>query len=290
MCSAPAIAIPTNALEDELAKAEQSGELREILVATRKLQDAQPTQGRKERIAGLEIAMMVVDAETALADGRPGGAASILDDIIARDPNNADAKRMISQLANARMKQEAERQGDQLVSQGKYQEAIGAFQKALTFGPDTNGSINEKIKNAAGRVHLAASEKALAQGDIVTAQERIEKARVALGDTDAIEDLEARIEELRAYTLLIEEGDTFFTNDEFGKAKAKYLDAKKIFDSQAINTKIKDCDFNSWLQQCDGHILRREWDAAVGALNQAEQIKTNDQTRARREQINNRVQ
>ncbi|MFK7788276.1 MAG: protein kinase [Phycisphaeraceae bacterium] len=277
-------------LEEELADAEQTGELAEILAAIKILHNAQPTQGRKERINELEIDIMIADAETALASGRPGGAESILRDLLERDPNNRDGERMMASLKDARMKIETERQADQLVSQGKYQEAIAIYQKALTYGPDSDGSINEKIKNAAGQVHLAESEKALDAGDIASAQDRLDKARVSLGDTDAIEDLQERIEELREYTLLIEEGDTFFSGQEFGKAKAKYLGAKKIFDSQAINEKINDCDFGSWLQQCDGHILRREWDAALSALKRAEEIKTNDQTRARRAQINNRVQ
>ncbi len=277
-------------LEEDLAEAEQSDDLAEILKATQDLHRVQPTQARKERISELEIAMLIVDARTALADGRPGGAESILNDVLKRDADNVEAKQIIASLENERMKIEFERKGDQLVAEGKYQESIAMYQKVLTLGPDSDGSINAKIKNAVGQVHLAESEKLLAEGKIAASQDRLDKARVALGDIDAILDLQERIDELREYTLLVKEGDTLAGKDEFGKAKAKYLAAKKIFDSQAINDKINDCDFGSWLQQADGHILRREWEAADGALKRAEEIKTNDQTRARREQINNRVQ
>ena len=277
-------------LEEKLAQAIQSGDPAEILIARQNVQRVQPTQGNKEQITELEIEIMLSDARVALSDDRPERADKILKDVMERDPGNAEALQMITSLKDARMKIETERKADQLVSQGKYQEGIAMYQEALTFGPDGDGAINAKIKNASGQVHLAEAGKALDAGDIVKSQDRLDKARVELGDIDAIADLQERIDELREYTLLISEGDTFFGKDEFGRAKAKYLAAKKIFASEAITTKINDCDFGSWLQQCDGHIIRREWQAAESALKRAEEIKTNDQTRARREQIENRVQ
>lgn len=277
-------------LKEELVKAEQSGDPAKELTARQNLQNVQRTQANKERIKELEIEIMLADARDALKDDRPERADKLLKDVLELEPGNPEATEIIASLKDARMKIETERKADQLVSQGKYQEGVTMYQKALTFGTDTNGSINQKIKNATGQVHLAEAEKALDAGDIVKAQDRLDKALVALGDIDAIADLQDRIDELREYTLLIDEGDTFFGKEEFGRAKAKYLAAKKIFASEAINTKIANCDFGSWLQQCDGHILRREWQAAESALKRAEEIKTNDQTKARREQIENRVQ
>ena len=277
-------------LEEELAEAERAGDLADILVARKNLQRVQPTQGMKEQINELEIQIMIAGAETALADGKPEGAQTILMAVLERDKDNAQALRMMNSLEDARKMVEAVIQADQLMAQSKYQEAIAMYQKALTFGPDTNGSINEKIKEASGQVHFAESEKAFDAGELGKAQDRLDKARAALGDTDPIVDLQSKIDELREYTMLITEGDGLYARNDFGRAKAKYLAARKIFDSAAINEKISDCDFGSWLKQCDGHILRREWDAAEGALNQAEKIKTNDQTRARREKIETRVQ
>jgi tetratricopeptide (TPR) repeat protein/tRNA A-37 threonylcarbamoyl transferase component Bud32 len=277
-------------LKEELAEAEKGDDLEEILAAIRRVQDVQPTQAGKVRIEKIEIQLLLIDAQEALDDGRPGGAESILRDVLERDPGNIEAEQMLASLKDARMKIEFERKGDALIAQGKYQEAIAMYQNALKHGPDSDGSINAKIKNASGQVHLTAAEEALEAGDIVAAQDRLDKAGNDLGKTDAVLDLQDEIDELREYTLMINEGDAFFEKNEFGKAKSKYIAAKQIFDSEAINEKISDCDFGSWLQQCDGHILRREWDQAIGALNQAEQIKKNDQTKARREQIENRVQ
>lgn len=277
-------------LEDELVEAEKSGDLGEILAARKKLQDARPTQGNKARIDELQIRIMNTEAELAINAGQPEAAQGILEKVLELDPTNTIAMRMMDSLEDARKMVATLTNADQLMSQRKYQEAIAMYQKALTFGQDTNGSINEKIKEATGEVHFAESEKAFDAGDLGKAQDRLDKAQGALGDTDAIDDMQAKIDELREYTLLVEEGDALYAKDDFGKAIPKYRAAQKIFDSEAIKQKIDDCNFGSWIKQCDDNILRREWDAAEGALNQAEKIKKNEETRKRRAQIENRVQ
>ena len=276
-------------LTADVGKAEQDGDPNDLLAAMIALQQVQPTQGMKERINALEIQMLIADAEIALKDGKPERAQSILEVVLERDDDNAQALRMIGELEDARMMIQTVTKADQLLADNKYAEAIAMYREALKFGPDTNGRINDKIKEAQGQVYLSDAEKAYESGDLAKAQESLDEAIAAMGNTDRIADLQDKIDELREYTLLVSEGDTLFKNESFGRAKAKYLAAKKIFDSEAINEKISECDFSNWLKQCDGHILRREWEQAEGALNQAEKIKTNDQTRARREQINNRV-
>ncbi|MBX2853155.1 MAG: protein kinase [Phycisphaeraceae bacterium] len=277
-------------LEKELAEAERSGDPAEILAARQNLQRVQPTQGNKALIDELEIQMMVAEAGDAIAGGRPDRAEPILVAILKRDPDNTQAPRMLASLKDARMMVELERQGDELLAQGKPQGAIEKYQQILALGPDTNGTINEKIKQAAGQVHFNASELAFQSGDLTKAQDRLDKARNALGDTDPIADLQDKIDELREYTLLVTEGDGLYAKEDFGGAKRQYLAAKKIFDSEAINQKVSDCDFGIWLATCDRAILSRDWPQAESALKRAEEIKTNEQTRARREQIENRVQ
>ena len=277
-------------LEEELADAEESGDAQEILDALQDLQDVQPTIAGRERIAELQIKIMIGDAYDAIEDSRPERAEPILVEVLSRDPDNTEAKRMLASLKDARMKIETEREADALLSQGKYQDAITVYQRALTFGPDTNGTINAKIKTATGQVHFANSESAFDAGDLTKSQSELDKARAALGDTDAIADLQDKIDELREYTLLVQDGDAKFGREEFGAAKRQYLAAKEIFDSEAINQKIRDCDFGIWLDTCDRAIRSRDWPQAESALKRAEEIKTNDQTRARREQIENRVQ
>jgi|GEM_PF-733158 len=277
-------------LKDELKDAEASGDAAEILAAMNALQQVQPTQGMKERIAELEIEIMLDDAESARADGRPEKMETILLKVLERDSDNARARAMLGTLADARMKVETERKGDQLLANGQYLEAIKTYKEAMKFGPDSSGAINAKIKDATGRVRLVESEAALEAGDVTVAQEKLDMAKAAHGDTDAIATLQTRIDDLRDYTLLLTEGDALFAKESFGRAKVKYLEAEKIFDSEAINQKVRDCDFGIWISQCDRAILQRDWVAAESALKRAEAIKTNDQTRARRQQIENRVQ
>ncbi|MEM6260246.1 MAG: protein kinase [Planctomycetota bacterium] len=277
-------------LEEDLADAERSGDVNDILDARIALQAVQPTVSGKEQIEELEVRLMIMAAEEELEDDRPERAEPVLVKVLERDPENVQAKLMLASLENARMKIETEREADRLAAESKYPEAIAMYQRVFEFGPDTDGSIKAKIDNAAGRVQLAESEEAFEAGDLPKAQSLLDKARAALGDTGAIADLQDKIDELREYTMLVAEGDALFGKEDFGRAKAKYLDAKEIFDSEAINTKISDCDFGIWLATCDRAILSRDWPQAESALKRAEAIKINDQTRARRDQIENRVQ
>ncbi|MEM9347079.1 MAG: protein kinase [Planctomycetota bacterium] len=277
-------------LEEDLAEAERSGDVNEILDARMALQAVQPTVSGKEQIELLEVRLMIIDAEEELEDDRPERAEEILLKVLERDPENVQAKLMVASLENARMKIETERAADRLAAQGRYPEAIAMYQRVFEFGPDPDGSIKAKIDDAAGRVNLAESETAFKAGDLPKAQSLLDKARATLGDTGAISDLQDKIDELREYTMLVAEGDALFEKGSYGKAIPKYRAAQKIFDSEAINEKLNDCEFFTWLDICDGHILSRDWPQAESALKRAEAIKINDQTRARRDQIENRVQ
>jgi tRNA A-37 threonylcarbamoyl transferase component Bud32 len=274
----------------QIARAERSGDDAELLSLYKELQGEQPTQGLAEKINALEIKLMIQEAEEALADNKPERAQQYLNDVLERDANNAQAKRMLASIADAKAMIEADARGDRLLAEGDYPAAIRAWRDAMKFGPDTTGRITEKIRNATGLIHQDNTEAALEAGDVTRAQTEIADAVALLGDTDALRALQLRIDNLRDYTLLVDEGDALFAKDSFGRAKAKYLAAKKIFDSETINQKIRDCDFGIWLEQCDQAIINRNWEEAEGALNRAEEIKKNAQTRARREKINNRTQ
>ena len=276
-------------INDEISEAEADDEQAQLLDALKELQRLQPTQALDVRINELEITMMLARAEKALLDGRPEAAQQVLAEVLERDPDNRQAGRMVGSIQDARKMVEAVREADEFMSRNEYAKAIEKYRLALTFGPDNSGRIGSKLKEATGEIHLANSKESLGKGDVVRAQSELDEATKQLGETDAILSLQARINDLRDYTALVKAGDDLFTKTDFGRAKAKYLDAKKIFDSEAINTKVSDCDFGIWLKQCDQAILGRDWGAAESALKRAEEIKKNAETAARREKIESRV-
>lgn len=277
-------------LEDDIARARRSGEIEELIATLKAMQSEDPTQARKDEINALEITKLTREAEDALNDGRPETANNLIDEILERDPTNRQALSMRKDIENARNMVASEKRGDQFLAGGEYAKAIEQFKTAMSFGLDTSGRLNDKIKNATGQLHLKNSQLALEEGNVTLAQELADKAELLLGETAVIRDLQANIDDLRDYSLLVQEGDALFTSNSFGRAKVKYLAAKKIFDRPVINQKINDCDFGIWLDQCDQSIISRDWEAAESALNRAEEIKKNDQTRARRVKIANRSQ
>ena len=144
----------------------------------------------------------------------------------------------------------------------------GSFQQAMRHQGDSpdDGAIMRGINLATGSLHFDRSEAALEEGDLEASQTELDSAREALGDTAAIRTVQTRIDNLSAYRELLAEGDTQFANNEFGRAKATFMDAREIFNNEQINTRIEDCNFSIWLQQCDREIQVRRWDAASAAL------------------------
>ena len=278
------------AINKEISEAESESDDAALLEALKEMQRLQPTKAIEARINELEIGMMLTRAADALSEGRPEIAQQLLAKVIERDPQNAQAGRMMGSIKDARLMVEFVKAGDQHMANAEYKEAIVDYRKALTYGADTSGTINVKIKDATGRVNLANSEAALEAGDVAKAQNELDQARQAHGRTDAIADLQVRIDNLRDYTNFVAMGDDFLKKNTFGRAKSEYLKAKEIFDSEAINEKIADCDFRIWLSQCDQAMLSRDWDAAESALKRAEEIKKTEETKTRRTKIENRVQ
>lgn len=277
-------------IKGRVARAERSGDPKDLLDTLKELQAAQPTQALDVRIEELEITILLGRADLALKNDRPGQAQAILTEVKERDPGNAEAERMLSQIQNAELKLAAIQKADQHYANGEYADAIKQYKQALTYGPDSTGRLADRIKDAQGRIHFANSEKAMEKGDVGLAQSELDKAKAELGSTDAIDTLQDEIDDLRDYSTLVTEGDTLFASNRYGDAKAKYLAAKKIFNSDAINEKIRNCDFSSWLQTCDRAMLSRDWETAESALKRAEEIKINAQTEQRREKIESRVQ
>ena len=272
-------------LDLQITKAERSGDDDDLLAALRDKQREEPSQDLAKRINELEIRMLIRDAEEARNEGRHERAEEILSGILERDPDNTVAKQILASIGDSKSMNEAVRLGDENLANAQYAQAIKQYKIALQYGADSDGKINEKIRNATGSLHQQNSEAALGSGDYEKAQGELEMAKLQLGETGALRDLQSRIDQLRDYTTLVSEGDALIANKSFGKAKAKYLAAKKIFDRPAIDAKISDCDFGLWLEQCDQAISNYNWEEAEGALKRAEAIKINDQTRARREKI-----
>ena len=229
-------------------------------------------------------------ASDLIDDGRLNEAVAILTALMERDPDHRLGQQLMAGIDTQRAFLAKRREAEQAYGGRNYERAITLANEAIDLGGDRDNRMNEIIAQSTGQIALAAATAAFETGDLDTAERQVAIARTNLGNSAEVAALDTRISSLRDYRTLVAEGDVHFRRGEYGPAKRDYLAAREIFSNDQINEMIRDCDFNMWLHACDLAIRQRQWDDAESALTRAEQIKTNDETRQRRQTIEDRIQ
>jgi len=251
--------------------------------------DPQPEFDR--RIVTLQNNQALANAEEALSNDNPNQAEAQLNQILERTPDHPQALQMLASIGTVREFMQVRRQAQQAMASREYEEAIKLANDAIDINGDPDGQLGNIITQSTGNLALDQSEADYDAGDLESAAEQIAIARENLGATQQVLAHEAKIEEMETYQALVTAGDRLFDRGDYGPAIRSYTDAQEVFDNDTISDKIDECNFKMWLVACDRHIQTRdEWDAAESALARAEAIKINDETRARRQQIENRLQ
>ncbi len=223
-------------------------------------------------------------------DGRLNEAVAILTALLERDPDHRLGRQLMAGIDTQRAFLAKRREAEQAYGGRDYERAITLANEAIDLGGDRDNRMNEIISQSTGQIALAAATAAFETGDLDAAERQVAIARTNLGNTAEVSALDSRISSLRDYRALVAEGDVHFRRGEYGPAKRDYLAAREIFSNDQINDMIRDCDFHMWLDACDLAIRQRQWDDAESALTRAEQIKVNDETRQRRQTIEDRIQ
>ncbi|XAL99290.1 protein kinase [Phycisphaeraceae bacterium D3-23] len=238
---------------------------------------------------------LINDRDTQLADGhiedgQLNRAVTLLEGVLDRDPDHRRAQQLMAGIGNERAYLAKVGQAERAFAASNYSQAIELATEAIELGGARGGAMNDIITQSTGQLALASASAAMEEGDVETAERQLAIARNNLGNTEQVLALARAITNLRDYRTLVAEGDVFFERGEYGPAKRKYIAAREIFANPGINASILDCDFEMWLELCDTNIQRSQWDEAESALSRAEAIKTNAQTRERRQTIQDRTQ
>ena len=229
-------------------------------------------------------------AEQFINVGRINQAEALLAEVLRRDPDHSTANQLMAEASTLRAYLEKKREAEQAFSSRGFEQAITLANEAIGLGGDTDPRMNEIITRSTGQIALAAALAGIESSDLDTAGRQLAIARNNLGNTSEILALEARVNELHDYQILIAKGDAHFQRGEYGAAKRAYLEAGEIFYNEQINEQIRDCEFYTWLDICDRDIQDEEWENAKSALSRAEAIHINDDTRERREKIGDHTQ
>ncbi|MEM9560854.1 MAG: protein kinase, partial [Planctomycetota bacterium] len=229
-------------------------------------------------------------ASDLIGEDKLNEAVAILTVVLERNPNHRLARELMAGIGDMRAFLAKKREAEQAFGRRDYPAAIRIANEAIDLGGDRDGRMNEIIDTSTGEMAFADATEEFAAGNLDESERLLGIARDKLGNTQGVLALETQIDELREYSTLVAEGDTHFRRGEYGPAKRKYLAAREIFSNAAITEKIRECDCFQWLAQCDVYIARQEWVQAESALSSAEGFQINDETRARREILNNRQQ
>jgi tetratricopeptide (TPR) repeat protein len=174
-------------------------------------------------------------------------------------PNDAEAKKKLDQTL-IKIQEDSERQevfyahldaGDELNAQNKYVEALAEYDKALTIFPDDKyvGAQAETIRAILKERQdkQDAYDTAIAQGNTLLEEENFDAA-----------------------IMQFETAKQIFPNDNL--PKERIAEAKRL--QNLYNEKV--ARFNTLMDEANNLALRKNFDGAIGKLNQALEIFPND--------------
>ena len=230
------------------------------------------------------------DVRQLLNDGDINEALTLLDKMLQHNPDHPEATRLREKANNLWAYLAKKQEAEQAFANRDFEQAITLANEAIGLGGDTDPRMNEIITRSTGQIALAAASAGIESSDLDTAGRQLAIARNNLGNTSEILDLEAKINKLRDYLTLVAQGNAHFDRNEYGPARQDYMEAREIFFSEQVNQRILDCDFYMWLDNCDRNIDDEQWKNAESALSRAEAIRRNDETRERREEIEQHIQ
>ena len=224
-------------------------------------------------------------------------------------------------------------QADALLAQKKYPESITAYEQAIAIKPTDKYSQKQIVKinnliieeeqsklaaveqqytqamtlgdskklNREYEAAISAYQQALvAKPSDASATARIAESEKLLADKNRLEKDEA--EKRANYTSLLQEGDSYFTSNDFTNSKSKYEQASQLYPSEQYpKNRIAEienivakaatrAEYNAVIAEADGLFNQESWDAAKQKYNQAQQVLPSESyPRQRINEINQKV-
>lgn len=216
---------------------------------------------------------------------------------------NAEAQAEIDQKYKEKMEE-----GDRLMTDQNYLEAIKAYNEALALKPDEKEPVNkaaeaqrlaEAANSEADRLYekiLSTAEQKLEDGDYARATELAKRAKENRPQDDRPDELLTRIEEYKQrdkkYTSLLAEADDLAQAKKYAAAKAKYEEAKATKPDESLPPqKIEEMDklisesaseaerealYNQYMTEGGSKESSRDFEEALSAYKNALNVKPGD--------------
>jgi len=244
--------------------------------------------------AALSARLPLVKARAAVERGRAmtesgdeSGALVQFTAAMGYDPENAEARGWLARLNVTMEKRSQVEAGKKAEAAGDLVQAVGHYRGALAYGPDAE--LEEALARVESGVALARAEQLIASGKLEEAGEELDKAKQLTPDNPAVTEAVERHGRHVRYRDLVARGDEFAEQGRFAQATQSYRQARDVMDTEEINRRLDDTEFNHLLAQARGYIASEQWISARGILATAARVRITDELTALRLQVEEQI-
>lgn len=161
--------------------------------------------------------------------------------------------------------------GDEALRRNEFAQALRHYQAALNFGIDD--TLQERIEDAQIQQFLFEGENELLLGNIQAALERYQRALLVNPEHAETQNRISELQLIIDYRKHLEAADEARARSDFGEAKREYRKAQAIVDTEEVQQRIEDTEFDQLMAQARSYIEVQEFAAARSLLMQAQRIR-----------------
>ncbi|GAB4107965.1 MAG: hypothetical protein Kow00105_12900 [Phycisphaeraceae bacterium] len=236
-----------------------------------------------DRVVKLKARACVERGRELVESGDEVGALAQFTSAVGYDPDNTEARGWLARLNVSMEKRSQVEAGRQAEAAGELEQAVGHYRSALEHGPDAE--VEASLRRVEASLALTRAERLIEAGRLDEAGRELQTARELNPDHPAIiEAIERHARHVR-YRQLIDRGDAFAEQGRYAQATQAYRKARDIMDTDEVNRRLDDTEYNHLLAQARSYIANEQWASAWGILMTAAKIRITDELTQLREQV-----
>lgn len=248
-------------------QAQSGGRLAQAIATYRKAAEIRPDPALEQTIKQLKVADLLARAKKSLDDGDATEARFLYLEVTDLAPNNPEAKRQLAAMEQTNQRLARIQAGDASFHREQYQAAIGHYQAAQQMGQDA--AVAEKLREARTQLAMTQArghEAAGRSGQAVAAYRQALQLNPSLTEaSDAVSRLDLKLQ----YQQYVKEGDKLRRQAKYAQAVEAYRLAREVMQTEAIQKRLNDMEFELLIARTRSLIAARRYDAAASMLKTA---------------------
>jgi tRNA A-37 threonylcarbamoyl transferase component Bud32/tetratricopeptide (TPR) repeat protein len=269
-------------LEATASAADNAGDEAAAIAAYQKLQELSPTDAYESALNRLRARQAVTEGKRLLEQDNQAGAESAFVRALGYH-DNAEARGYLARLETEADQRSLLLAADQAMAAGDYGAAVRQYGEALKLGADE--SARQKLTDARVKQEMARGDQALAAGDLERAKSAYRNALSLDPQTPGAEAGLEKIKTRQQYASELARGDRLRAEGKYADAKRAYKRTAEIMDTDEVQQRLDDTEYEQLLTQGKAYIELEQWSAARASLRNAATIRPTQEVKALLEQI-----